>query len=48
MRLLFILMILFSVGFGMIAYILMWIIMLEAPEENGRTIDHNGDKGLQE
>ncbi|AAO90310.1 PspC domain-containing protein [Coxiella burnetii] len=48
MRLLFILVVLFSVGFGIIAYILMWVIMPEAPEEKGRTIDHNEVKGPQE
>lgn len=45
MRLLFILVVLFSVGFGIIAYILMWVIMPEALEEKGRTIDQNEDKG---
>ena len=40
MRLLYILIILFSVGFGIIAYVLMWIIMPERPTHTTRTVDH--------
>lgn len=40
MRLLFILVILFSVGFGIIAYILMWVITPEEPADDGRMVEH--------
>ena len=42
MRLIFIMVILFSVGLGIIAYILMWVVMPEEPSHGERVIDDEG------
>lgn len=42
MRLIYIMVILFSVGLGILAYIVMWVVMPEEPAHQNRTVDQQG------
>ncbi len=44
MRLIYIMVILFSVGLGLIAYVLMWVVMPEEPERGSRVVDNDETK----
>ena len=44
MRLIYIMVILFSVGLGLIDYVLMWVVMPEEPERGSRVVDNDETK----